>query len=431
MPDKKITMRFAEKILNVPLLLSVSAAETLISMIKGGIEIGASPVVLPEEVRPQTFQKQTLSSSDEIVAVIPVHGFINQHADEWAEYYWDETSYETIGRLLREALQDTAVKAIVFDIDSQGGLVAGCMDLVDDIYNARSIKPIYAVLNNTAYSGAYAIASAAEKIFIPRDGGAGSVGVIAVHIDRSGMDEQIGLKFTSIYAGARKNDFNPHEPLTDEARRLGQQSVDESYDVFAKTVARNRGMTVQAVKATEAAIYRGQKAVDIGFADAVISPARAINQILKQNSSKKGGTSMNLWEKIKALFTEEKATAEATVEAMKQLGYVPASTMPDVEKIKTEAHAAGKLAGIKEGMDRAALIIETCDLAKMGTMALGFIKEGLAQEAVQTKLLDKKAEADRTRTTMSTTSANGSGDVNYLLEGAKQLRAQAEKTMQK
>ncbi|TOL42864.1 serine peptidase, partial [Vibrio parahaemolyticus] len=70
---------------------------------------------------------------------------------------------------------------ICLDIDSPGGEVAGCFDLVDLIYELRGKKPIYAILSENAYSAAYAIASAADKIYVPRTGGVGSVGVIVIH----------------------------------------------------------------------------------------------------------------------------------------------------------------------------------------------------------------------------------------------------------
>jgi len=156
---------------------------------------------------------------------------------------------------------------------------AGLMDLVDEIYNARGDKPIYAVANESTYSAAYAIASAADVIFMSRSAGVGSVGVIALHRDQVQFDKDMGLKYTTIFAGARKNDFNPHQALSSEAREILQDEVFEHYALFTQTVARNRDMKVAQVKSTEAGVFMGEKAVAVGFADEVKSFGLAIEGI--------------------------------------------------------------------------------------------------------------------------------------------------------
>jgi ClpP class serine protease len=141
------------------------------------------------------------------------------------------------------------------------------MDLSDAIYKQRGTKPIYAIANESMFSAAYALGSAADKIFVTRTGGVGSIGVICLHVDQSGMDAQEGLKFTPIYAGDHKNDFTPHEPLADDVKNEMQAEVDRLYGMFVDTVARNRGISTQRVKDTQAALFWGPDAVKSGLAD--------------------------------------------------------------------------------------------------------------------------------------------------------------------
>ena len=108
-----------------------------------------------------------------------------------------------------------------------------------------------------------------------RTGEVGSVGVVAVHIDESGADAMAGLNWTLIHAGARKTDGNPHEPLSPRARADMQADVDALYDELVAVVAANRGISTEAVRATEAAIYRGEKAVRAGLVDRVGTIAQA------------------------------------------------------------------------------------------------------------------------------------------------------------
>ena len=90
-------------------------------------------------------------------------------------------------------------------------------------------------------------------VYVTRTGEVGSVGVVAVHLDESGADAMAGLKWTLIHAGARKTDGNPHEPLSPRATADIQADVDHLYDHLVALVAANRGLSADAVRATEAA----------------------------------------------------------------------------------------------------------------------------------------------------------------------------------
>jgi ClpP class serine protease len=89
------------------------------------------------------------------VAVIQVHGTLVQRCGSLRPYS-GMTGYDGLRQNFLTALVDPAAKAIVFDVDSPGGEVAGCFDLVDQIYQARGVKPIGAILSEHAFSAAYA-----------------------------------------------------------------------------------------------------------------------------------------------------------------------------------------------------------------------------------------------------------------------------------
>ncbi len=100
-----------------------------------------------------------------------------------------------------------------------------------------------------------------------RTSGVGSIGVIASHIDQSGFDEKCGIKYTTVFAGSRKNDLNPHEPITSESLESLQKEVGRLYEMFLQLIARNRGLSIEKIRSTEAGLYFGKNAVDIGLAD--------------------------------------------------------------------------------------------------------------------------------------------------------------------
>ncbi len=91
--------------------------------------------------------------------------------------------------------------------------------------------------------------------------------MVAVHVDESGADAKAGLAWTFVFAGEQKIDGNGHEPLSERARATIQADIDRLYAEFCGLVAANRGLTVETVRGTNAAIYRGELAIRAGLAD--------------------------------------------------------------------------------------------------------------------------------------------------------------------
>ena len=215
------------------------------------------------------------------VAIIPVQGTLVQKLG-LLQPYSGMTGYDGIRACLSVALADKDVDAIVLDIDSPGGEVAGCFDLADAIYEARGDKPIWSILSENAYSAAYAIASATDRIIVPRTGGTGSVGVICMHVDMSKALSASGVAVTIIHYGDKKADGSEVRPLSPDALAAIQADVDKMGELFVKTVARNRSLPVSQVRNTQAGTFLGAAGVDVGFADAVMSPEAAFKSLLAE-----------------------------------------------------------------------------------------------------------------------------------------------------
>lgn len=192
------------------------------------------------------------------------------------------TGYDGIRQNFFTALNDNRVKAIMLDIDSPGGEVNGLFDLVDDIFAHRGTKPIGAILTESAYSAGYAIASAVDpgRIWVPRTGGVGSVGVVWMHCDFSEAIRDAGVKVTFVQRGARKVDGAPELPLSKEALERAQTDIDTIGGMFEETVARNRGLSAKKIRDMEAGTFLGANGVAQGLADAVMAPADAFRQLL-------------------------------------------------------------------------------------------------------------------------------------------------------
>ena len=269
----------ASRVLDTPLVIGQARLEAILAVIGPRIGVAAPAPALPVMQDRQGLPAPAVANgaerrrganlvTPEGIAVIPVFGTLVKRAGA-IEAASGLTSYGHLEERIMDAATDPAVRAILLDVDSPGGEAAGVFDLSDLVYEARGLKPVWAVADEEAFSGAYAIASAAERIVVPRTGGLGSIGVVAVHVDRSARDAMEGFRTTTVFAGARKNDFNPHETLKDGALRTLQAEVDRVHTLFVDTVARNRDLAENDVRATEAGLYFGEDAVPAGLADEV------------------------------------------------------------------------------------------------------------------------------------------------------------------
>lgn len=193
------------------------------------------------------------------------------------------TGYDGLRQNVAEAANDSRVNAILLDIDSPGGEVSGLFDLADYIRAVdRQKKPVFAVLTESAYSAGYALASAARKIYVPRTGGVGSIGILWMHCDLSQALAEAGVKVTFVTRGARKADGAPELPLSPEALARAQRDIDTIGSLFETTVARNRGLSAEKIRDMEAGTFLGADSVTVGLTDAVMSPDEAFRDILKQ-----------------------------------------------------------------------------------------------------------------------------------------------------
>lgn len=228
---------------------------------------------LPTDEQWAYYDEKLYAKSDNGIAFIPVWGMLFNKCG-WACSYF--TGYDYLHDAYAAALADDSVKAVVFDVDSFGGEVQGCMELTDWMHSQRSKKPTLALANANACSAGFAVLSSAERASAIESSYVGSVGVVLVHIDYSGYLEKNGIKVSLLHEGAHKVDGNPYQPLPEAVRKEWQADLVKSRERFAGAVARNRSMSADAVLATEARSYSGPDALGIGFIDAVESPMAAV-----------------------------------------------------------------------------------------------------------------------------------------------------------
>lgn len=273
------------RLFNTPLLIHPAKLDAIVAGLSGRFGLG-------EAERPEPSLFTTAAGErrdpgyrvlDSGVAVLDVFGVLAHRGRIEADSSY-VLGYQDLARQFDAAINDPAVRAIVKVYATPGGEVAGAFDLADTFRAARGRKPMVAVVSDLAASAGYLLASAADEIVVTQTGYAGSIGVVMRHVDFSQALNKDGIQVTHIFAGDRKVDGHPYGPLPEAVRESFQSEINALYELFIDTVAANTGMSTAAVRATQAAMYRGHTAVKAGLATRVATPDYVIAEMATQFS---------------------------------------------------------------------------------------------------------------------------------------------------
>lgn len=192
--------------------------------------------------------------------------------------------YDCLDKVIADAQANKEVGAILLDIDSPGGEVAGCFEFARKLstMGARGGgKPIVAFANEMACSAAYAIACSCDAVMTTETGITGSIGVWTMLVDMTKGLSKNGIEVTMIRAGERKARGGAYEHADNETVTKLQAWVDETWGIFADHVAATRPISKQAVLSLEGDWYTGSDALGLGLVDAVDSPEAIFEAVAK------------------------------------------------------------------------------------------------------------------------------------------------------
>jgi protease-4 len=179
---------------------------------------------------------------------------------------------------LSKAEADKAVKAIVFRIESPGGEIEPCQEILLEIERAKETKKIVVSMGGTAASGGYYISTQADKIVALPTTQTGSIGVISYAINVEGLLEKLGIQIETFHGGKYKDMYWGLRELTPDEEAIMQQMVDEYYEQFIDVVAEGRGLSKEEVRnLATGQLYSGTKAKELGLVDELGDLDTAIN----------------------------------------------------------------------------------------------------------------------------------------------------------
>lgn len=184
--------------------------------------------------------------------------------------------------LMEYAANSGRIKAVIIVINSGGGDATNSEKLAEGVKKLRTKKPVYAVLEGLGTSGAYWMASPANKIYSLSTTIVGSIGIIGINPNVEGLMEKLGIKVDIMKMGEYKDMITPFSEITDNARTKYMQILENSYAIFKNAVSENRKLSAENLELSSTGeIFSANKALELGLIDKIGSFDDALNDISK------------------------------------------------------------------------------------------------------------------------------------------------------
>ena len=238
--------------------------------VKEAIEklIGKKPHYIPFESYVHTLNT---SSKGEKIAVIYAEGTIAKGKTGWNPLS-DESAMDAVevAKSIRNAAEDSAIKAIVLRVDSGGGNPIASELISREMDRAKLKKPTVASLSNYAASGGYWIACSAQKIVAQPGTLTGSIGVFAGKIVTEGFWENYGIHWGEIHNGNNSTIWSTGQDYSEDGRKKLDEYLDQIYDIFLKKVSVGRNLSLEKVRPiAKGQVWNGLEAKENGLVDAL------------------------------------------------------------------------------------------------------------------------------------------------------------------
>jgi len=171
---------------------------------------------------------------------------------------------------LDEITEDSAIKAVIVNVNSPGGEVVSSEIIFNKLRNMNERKPIVVVMGNIAASGGYLISLASDHIIAGNGTITGSIGVLFQTYEILELMQKIGIKPIIYKSGELKATPSFYEKPTEKVDKVLNESIQDSYKFFTELVSNRRNMSMEkTIKLSDGRIYTGRQAVKAGLIDEI------------------------------------------------------------------------------------------------------------------------------------------------------------------
>lgn len=188
----------------------------------------------------------------------------------------------TTAAAIKQAREDSSIKAIVFRVDSPGGSYIASDVIYHEVTLTRGVKPFVVSMGDVAGSGGYYVAMGADAIVAEPATITASIGVLAGKLITTGFWSKIGISFDAVQRGRHATFFSTSTKYTPEERAIFQEWLDRIYKDFVTKAAKGRNKTYDEIHAVaQGRIWSGEDALRLGLIDELGGLTTAIGRALE------------------------------------------------------------------------------------------------------------------------------------------------------
>ena len=209
-----------------------------------------------------TVQPSFNDSSDDI-AVVVASGAIMDGTQPRGSVGGD-----TIAYLLREARNDSKVKAVVLRVDSPGGSAFASEVIRNEIVALKEAgKPVVISMSSLAASGGYWISMNADQIIAQPTTLTGSIGIFSVIATFEKSLNHMGV-YTDGVGTSPFSEMGITTGISDKAADAFQLGIEHGYNRFINLVSQSRNIPLNDMASiAEGRVWTGQDALQLGLVD--------------------------------------------------------------------------------------------------------------------------------------------------------------------
>ena len=255
---------------------------------------------------------------------------------------------ESTSLLLRRALHDDSVKAVVLRIDSPGGSAFASDVIANEIDAIKAAgKPVVASLSSVAASGGYWIAVGADRILASPSTITGSIGIFGMVPTYQRTLDALGVNVDGVGTTIWSGELRPDRAMSEHTKQLFQAIIEDGYRDFLTRVAVHRGMEPDAVDAiAQGRVWTGVDALNNGLIDELGNLNEAVAVAAELSGLPEGSYGTRFIEE--GLSPTEQLIVEL-LESLKRFGMSPGAISRSPSQLEK---VAGKLEKMLEPMLR-------------------------------------------------------------------------------
>lgn len=172
---------------------------------------------------------------------------------------------------LKQAVEDSNVRAIVLAVDSPGGEVTASDEIYTAVKKAKEKKPVVVSMGGLAASGGYYVAIAGSYIFANETTFTGSIGVIMQTYNYESLFDKVGLKAVTYKSGAFKDMMSGSRTATPAEVEYINGLVMQTYGRFVGLVAKERNLPEEDLRKgpADGRVISGKDALTLKLVDAI------------------------------------------------------------------------------------------------------------------------------------------------------------------